>query len=121
MITVRMLTDCFLVFAESNPVGTWSDTPKAFIFSLKNSERLPPFKCLAKDKRKAIYKNSLYGPSFGEGPFFCIAYPKEDSLAEIGTPYSAPIEVNNKANVLAGPLRYGFYFTPDNYEVFYLD
>ena len=120
MITVRMLTDCFLVFAESNPVGTWSDTPKAFIFSLKNSEGLPPFKCLAKDKRKAIYKNSLYGPSFGEGPTVGIAYPKEDSLAQIGTPYSAPIEVNDKDKVLAGPLRYG-YFTPYNYEVFYLD
>lgn len=110
----------FSCFAESNPDGTWSDTPKAFIFSLKNSERLPPFKCLAKDKRKAIYKNSLYGPSFGEGPTVCIGSPREDSVAQIGTPYSAPIEVNDKDNVLAGPLRYG-YFTPDNYEVFYLD
>ena len=76
---------------------------------------------MADGKDFAIYKSSRYGPSFGAGPSFGIGDPKEDSLAEIGTPYSAPIEVNNKANVLAGPLRYGFYFTPDNYEVFYLD
>ena len=108
----------FSCFAES--IEAYGETLKAFIFSLKNSEGLPPFKCMAQDKSKAIYKSSLHGPSFGEGPTFGIGYPKEESLAQIGTPYSAPREVNNKDKVLAGPLHYG-YFTPDNYEVFYLD
>ena len=110
----------FSCFAESTPPRSYGKTLKAFIFSLKNSEGLPPFKCMADGKDFAIYRSSLYGPSFGQGPTFGIGNPKEDSLAQIGTPYRAPIEVENKDKVLAGHLPYGV-FTPDNYEVFYLD
>ncbi|XP_067048271.1 uncharacterized protein [Acropora muricata] len=91
------------------------NTLKAFIFSLKNSEALPPFKCLAENNRNAIYMSSSYGPSFGAGPFLYIV-SQSQSMAVIGDPYSIPKEVTRKDTVLAGkPL-----FTPDNYEVFYL-
>ena len=94
-------------------------TPKSFIFSLKNSEGLPPFKCLAKDKRNAIYDSSVYGPTFGEGEAFTTgeneAYPT--AKAWIDAPYSVPIEVMDSNGVLAGN---NGNFNPDNYEVFSL-
>ena len=91
------INSLFTCFAESTPRGVWGETLKAFIFSLKNSEGLPPFKCFAKYKYKAIYKNSAYGPSFGSGPYFRI-YGKsaQRSMAVIEDPYSVPMEVNKE-------------------------
>ena len=105
----------FSCFAESHRRPKRGNTLKAFIFSLKNSEGLPPFKCLAEKKLKAIYMSSSYGPSFGEGPFLYIYSPSQ-SKAVIGDPYSVPKEVQRKETVLAGQSL----FAPDNYEVFYL-
>ena len=111
-----MLTDCFLVFAD--PKDTVNHPLEAFIFSLKNKEVLPPFKCLATDKTKAIYKNSDFGPSFGEAPFLKIEGDNaEESQALIDVPYSPPIEVGDKNTILAGTAG---SFSPYNYEVFYL-
>ena len=109
--------NCFSFFADSS--GTWGETLKAFIFSIKNCEGLPPFKCFAENKRKAIYKNSDYGPSFGEGPFLRVfGKYAQRSLADIPLPYIVPKEVsNNYRVVLAGTYR---TFSPDNYEVLYL-
>ena len=104
-------------FAESREdVG---HTLKAFIFSLKNSEGLPPFKCLAKDKRNAIYDSSVYGPTFGKGSSFTTGENLAWATAKawIGAPYSVPKEVTDKKGVLAGNTG-NFY--PDNYEVFSL-
>ena len=101
--------------AESPSIPIYAETRKAFIFSLKNSEDLPPFKCLAKGEGNAIYKNSVYGPSFGNGPYFYI--DKSNSMAEIDEPYSAPREVAIKETVFTGIRG---TFSPDNYEVFYL-
>ena len=105
----------FSCFAESPRRPTRGNTLKAFIFSLKNSEALPPFKCVAENERNAIYMSSSYGPSFGAGPFLYI-FGQSLSKAVIGDPYSAPKEVQNKQTVLAGTP----FFTPDNYEVFHL-
>ena len=106
----------FSCFADSSDKS--GNTLRAFIFSLKNSEGLPPFKCLAEDKSKAIYKGSYHGPSFGDGPFLKIeGLSAEGSQAHIVKPYKAPMEVKNKQSVLAGTAG---FFTPDNYEVFYL-
>ncbi|KAK2547036.1 hypothetical protein P5673_033195 [Acropora cervicornis] len=111
---------------EATSSKTWGETMKAFIFSLKTSSKaLPPFKCLAISKYKAIYKSSRFGPSFGENPCLYISSSKT-SVARIGYPYSVPIEVDRKAQgvpvkvneeVLAGA---DLFFVPDNYEVFYL-
>ena len=94
-----------------------ADTINAFIFSLKNSEGLPPFKCFAKNKDGAIYKSSNFGPSFGIRPFLFIGRISKRSRACIGSPYSVPSEVKNEQTVLAGTPQ---TFYPDNYEVFYL-
>ena len=59
----------FSSFAESDSIGILDNTLNAFIFSLKNSEGLPPFKCFAKNEHGAIYKNECCGPSFGKGPY----------------------------------------------------
>ena len=110
---VNRLFSCFADSTSRRPRR--GNTLKAFIFSLKNSEALPPFKCLAENNRKAIYMSSSYGPSFGAGPFLYIV-SQSQSMAVIGDPYSIPKEVTRKDTVLAGkPL-----FTPDNYEVFHL-
>ena len=105
----------FSCFAESPKRSKSGNTLKAFIFSLKNSEALPPFKCLVENELKAIYMSSSYGPSFGAGPFLYIV-SQSQSKAVIGDPYSVPKEVLNEETVLAGTP----FFTPDNYEVFYL-
>ena len=47
--------------------GGYGETPNAFIFSLNNSEGLAPFMSKVKPERKAlaIYRDSDYGPYFG--------------------------------------------------------
>ena len=86
----------FYSFAESPSVGTWGETLKAFVFSLKNSEDLPPFKCFAKNKYRTVYKSSAYGPKFGK---IEIAYrhskKRVEARAFLYEPYSVPAEVNN--------------------------
>ena len=111
---VNKFFSCFAEFVSSPKRNTWGNTLKAFIFSLENHEGLPPFKCLAKNKRHAIFRSASYGPSFGEGPSFLIG--RIFSAAVIGDPYSVPKDVKKKETVLAGKLS----FIPDNYEVFHL-
>ena len=53
----------FYSFTESPSAGTWGETLKAFVFSLKNSEDLPPFKCFVKNQYRTVYKSSSYGQS----------------------------------------------------------
>ena len=111
----------FSCFAESTSGSTWGETLKAFIFSLNNSGGFPPFKCFAKNASKAIYKNSSYGPSFGEFPGLRITSgnqnTKANAQASISKPYSVPFEVENNKEILAGTSK---SFIPDSYEVFYL-
>ena len=108
----------FYCFAESPSKGTYGETLKAFVFSLKNSEDLPPFKCFAKNKRRTVYKSSVYGPTFG---LIEITYryrkKRVEARAFLYEPYSVPAEVNNNYNVLVGSPN---TFSPDNYEVFFL-
>ena len=113
----------FSCFAESPPSGVSGHTLNAFIFSLKNSEGLPPFKCFAKAKNGAIYKSSFNGPTFGKRQFtgitilFRESRNRVEALARIYDPYSVPTEVNNKHTALVGIQN---SFSPDNCEVFSL-
>ncbi|XP_015780929.1 PREDICTED: sushi, von Willebrand factor type A, EGF and pentraxin domain-containing protein 1-like isoform X2 [Acropora digitifera] len=93
------------------------NTIEAFIFSLKNSKDLPPFKCFAENEEKAIFQNSGYGPTFGK--YQALRIFGERSSAGIEAPYIAPAEVSqgDYENVLAGDFWISF---PNNYEVFYL-
>ena len=108
----------FYCFAESPSIGTYGETLKAFVFSLKNSEGLPKFKCFAKNKRRTVYKGSAYGPTFG---LIEITYryrnKRVEATAFLYEPYSVPAEVNKNYNVLVGSAN---TFFPDNYEVFFL-
>ena len=104
-------------FAGS-PRGSYGETLNAFVFSLENSKALPPFKCIAKSELYAIYKNPVYGPSFGRGPFFFNRSIRK-SMAQIRVPYIVPKEVDDsfKGSILAGTSG---IFHSNNYEVFYL-
>ena len=108
----------FYSFAESPSAGTWGETLKAFVFSLKNSEDLPPFKCFAKNQYRTVYKSSSYGPKFGK---LEIAYrysnKRVEARAFLYKPYGVPAEVKNSYNDLVGTAK---PFSPDNYEVFFL-
>ena len=108
----------FYSFAGSPSVGIWGETLKAFVFSLNNSEDLPPFKCFTKNKYRTVYKSSSYGPRFGK---LEIAYrysnKRVEARAFLYKPYSGPAEVKNNYNVLVGTAK---PFSPDNYEVFFL-
>ena len=102
-------------FAESREHP--SRTLKAFVFSLKNSECLPPFKCLTKDESSAIDDGPGYGPTLGKGLHFTTGDRWGTAKACIDAPYSVPKIVTDKEGVLAGNTG-NFYF--DNYEVFSL-
>ena len=107
---------CFLCFVLLESRGRPAGTPNAFIFSLNNYERLAPFLSKVKPGRTggAIDDRPNYGPKFGSDLIIDFNY---QSLASLGTYYSAPTSVN-KDNILKGP---GVYFSPDEVEVFYLD
>ncbi|KAK2552786.1 hypothetical protein P5673_025944 [Acropora cervicornis] len=115
---MKNLHNLFLIVLSGSPWG-WGETLKAFIFSLRNSEGLPPFKC--KNKDYAIYKNSAYGPSFGD----CMGLEiidrdncaRGEAKAMIFDPYSFPTEVKDKLKVLASVAG---TFSLDTYKVFYL-
>ena len=107
---------CFLCFVLLESRGRPAGTPNAFIFSLNNSEGLAPFLSKVKpgSTGMAIDDRPNYGPKFGSDLIIDLDF---QSLASLGTYYSAPASVN-KDNILKGP---GGYFSPDEVEVFYLD
>ena len=107
---------CFCSSATSGGFGT---TSQAFIFSLDNNEGLAPFKAMVNDTSKAIFRNSLYGITFGAGNDLYIAdnaMNNAGSYARFGTSFSVPPGVQDTNTILAGTL----YFTPDEVEMFYL-
>ena len=110
----------FLCFVLLESSGGYAETPNAFIFSLNNFETLAPFvsKMNTDKTRKAIDRNSYYGPKFGADlVIYLDAVNKENSEARLGSRYSLPPGVHYPRTVLAGTK----YFSPDEVEVFYLD
>ena len=107
----------FIVLLESVG-GVYAEAPNAFIFSLNNSEGQAPFmsKVNREYKKWAIYRQSDYGPAFGDD--LVITAKISQSRARLGSFYSVPASVKDKLAILKGP---GTYFSPDNVEVFYLD
>ena len=70
------------------------------------------------EKKKAIYRDSYYGPKFGADlVIYLDAVNIQDSKAGLGTWYSVPAAVQNRRTVLAGTE----YFSLNEVEVFYLD
>ena len=118
---MKFLFYAFFVVVLLEPVGgrgVYGETPNAFIFSLNNSEGLAPFMSKVKPERKAlaIYRDSDYGPSFGND--LIIKAKISESRASLGSFYSVPASVKDGPAILKGP---GQYFSPDKVEVFYLD
>ena len=94
-------------------------TSKAFIFSLRNKEGLAPFKSLVTTPKYAIYRGSIFGPTFGGGADIAIqdnANSNTNSFTSFGHSYSLPSGIKDRKTILAGT----YYFTPDEVEVFYL-
>ena len=98
--------------------GSYTATSNAFIFSLRNSEGLGPFKSMVTKASRAIERYKLHGPTFGEGHDICIndnANSNTNSYANFGHSYSVPSGVQDRKTILAGSNK----FTPDEVEVFY--
>lgn len=79
---------------------------------------------MVKDSSKAIYRNSSWGPTFGDpSAGGCDIYmannanSNKNSYAKLNLSYPAPNGVQDPRTILAGTYR----FTPDDWEVFYLD
>ena len=109
----------FSCSSESEFSGGYGHTYKAFIFSLSNKEDLKPFKSNVTDPSRAIYRYPDYGPTFGRGHDLHItnqANSYRRSYTNFGYSYSIPSGVTDRYTILAG----SFYFTPDDWEVFYL-
>ena len=101
--------------------GGYAETLNAFIFSLNNFETLAPFvsKVKTEKTRKAIDRNSYYGPKFGADlVIYLDAETIMHSNAGLGAYYSVPASVTDRHTILKGP---GQHFSPDEVEVFYLD
>lgn len=99
--------------------GYYTSTSKAFIFSLRNKEGLVPFKSLVTWQVFAIYRSSIFGPTFGAGFDIAIrdnANSNTNSYTNFGHSYSLPSGIKDRKTILAGT----FKFTPDEVEVFYL-
>ena len=99
--------------------GDYISTSNAFIFSLRNKEGLAPFKSMVTIPSYAVYRNSVYGPTFGGGRDLYIANnvnSNTKSYTNFGVSFSVPSEVQDKYTILAGTYK----FTPDEVEVLYL-
>jgi len=108
----------FYRYLESS--GRYAFTSNAFIVSLRNKEGMEAFKSLVTIPSRAIYRCSSQGPSFGFGHDLYIAnnaHSNQDSYTWFGSAYSVPSGVQDQYTILAGTK----YFTPDDWEVFYLD
>ena len=89
------------------------------MFSLRNKERLGPFKSMVKEPSRAIYNSKRYGPTFGAGHDIRItnnANDKADSYTSFGRSYLLPSGVQERKTILSGTEK----FAPDEVEVFYL-
>lgn len=120
--TVAYLCNCQRSCSLESPElrGSFGSTPNAFIFSLRNSEELEPCKSVVTVPGvSAIYRDARYGPTFGDGWDLCIApYANRynDSYTKFGSYYPAQSGVQGPFTVLVGTQ----YFSPDDWEVFYL-
>ena len=118
LFEIPILCLFFVVLLESiGGSGGYGETPNAFIFSLNNSEGLAPFMSKVKPEHKAwaIYRDSDYGPYFGND--LIINAKISESTASLGSFYSVPASVKDGPAILKGRGQY----SPDKVEVFYLD
>ena len=93
--------------------GGFRNTKNSFVFSLRNSEGLGPFKNNVTKPSEAIYTGSN-GIAFG-GQDIWIRSDSRTS-AVLGRAYYVPSGVSNKNTIMAGTI----FFTPNDWEVFYL-
>lgn len=96
--------------------SVYRETTKAFIFSLRNKEKLGPFKSMVKEPSNAIYNHMYMGPTFGRTDIRIDTHAVVDSSSShLGTSYFAPNEVKDYSTILAGANK----FDPDELEVFF--
>ena len=96
------------------------------MFSLKNSDNLPPFKASVLEWQEASTKNGDLGPLFGKGGYddghdlFISEHPPiKKCYSDFGQRYKLPdgyVKGTEKARCL---LAGCFNFTPSEIEVFY--
>ena len=111
--SILKYNEWFFLPSESN--GKFGATEKAFIFSLRNAEGLPPFKSNVKDPSKAIHNVGHVGPTFGEDDLL-IDRISANSSSNFGDNYIVPTGVQNRLTLLAGAST----FEEDEVEVFFL-
>ena len=109
----------YLRFCSLDSSGNYGNTPNAFIFSLRNKEELHPFKSMVITPQLAIYKYEEYGPTFGGGWDIYIADNANDNENSYNHPFSykLPEAAQDPTTILAGTRN----FSPDDWEVFYLE
>ena len=92
-------------------------TSNVFIFSLRNKEELHPFKGMLSESTYAIYQQS--GPTFGDGWDIYIADNANSNNESYTQPktYKLPEAAQEPTTILAGTRN----FSPDDWEVFYLE
>ena len=101
---------------------------KAFIFSLRNNEGLPPFKSTLQyrwdlghwARKWAILNVEASGPHFGGANDLSLmeqgyAHEERRSRSNLGSYYTAPSGAHDRSTILAGSTP----FYPDEVEVFY--
>jgi hypothetical protein len=110
-----MLQHYFYVITGSG----WKQAPRSFIFSLRNKEKLPPFKAPLKDQNNAIFTDNRLGPTFGTGNDIHIsddAASNTASYTRFNHNYQSPSGVSDTNTILAGT----YNFQPSEIEVFHI-
>lgn len=110
----------FCLLCSLDVSNSYGATSNAFIFSLRNSENLLPFKTVVTITLQAIFKRKSSGPTFGGGHdlFVDLNNPKESPLSysNLGHSYVPTVAQGKLKTVLAGSA----YFVLDEVEVFFL-
>ena len=114
------MSTSFFVCSSDPSHWSYGYTNKSFIFSLRNNEGLAPFKSMVVRPDLAIFRYSIYGPTFGGGHDIYIsdnANTNQNSYTRFGRrgSYTVPSGVKDAYTILPGTEK----FSPDDWEVFY--
>jgi len=112
------------IFGGFNPLcwqsrNTYVHDVRTWLFSLTNNDNTPLKMCLSSNAPPfTIYDHADYGPTFGGGHDLCIqsnANNTTQNYTNLGYSFEVPQETTTQPKTF---LTGGFYFTPDEIEVF---
>ena len=114
-----------IIFSCFIPLGEAKRSENAFLFLLRNKDRLPPFKSSILNVEKAAVANKKHGAIFGTGTnvsgadlFISSHPPTQACYSDLGHAYKLPDGYEKETDKARCLLAGSFGFTPSEIEVF---